>query len=242
MRNIKLSIEYDGTNFFGWQTQNNLRTVQSEIENIGEKFLKHKIKLIGAGRTDTGVHAKGQIANFKTEVNLSCKKILSAFNGLLPNDIAIYDVEDVDIFYNSRFDAKLREYSYTISKIPTAILKNFSIEIFYPLDIKKMNKCAKNLIGKFDFSSFCKSIDEVKNTICEVKFAEWREENQLLIFSIKANRFIHGMVRAIVGTLIDVGRKKISIEEFNKIFFSKNRIFASQSAPSKGLTLEKVIY
>ncbi|MBS4027680.1 MAG: tRNA pseudouridine(38-40) synthase TruA [Ignavibacteriales bacterium] len=242
MRNIKLVVEYDGTNFFGWQKQVQQRTVQEEIEKILEQVLQHTISLLGAGRTDAGVHAKGQVANFLTETPLANEKIFSALNGLLPEDIAILSVENVPPEFHSRYSAREREYVYTIATQPSALHRKFCWEFFFSLDIERMNAAAVQISGEHNFSSFCKNISEQENTACTVYSAEWKRELPFLKFTIRGNRFLHGMVRTLVGTLVDVGRDAVTLEEFSTILHSHNRSNASQSAPAKGLCLEKVIY
>jgi tRNA pseudouridine38-40 synthase len=242
MRNIVLVLEYDGTNFFGWQRQAKGRTVQEEIEKQSEIILQEKISLTGAGRTDSGVHARGQVANFFTTSLLPVSKIQYALNGLLPEDIAITASFEVPSEFHSRYSATQRKYSYTIAKLPTALHRKFCWEYFFPLDIEAMNSAASQLIGEMDCSSFCKSDAEVEHKICSIAFAHWMEDEQFLRFQICGNRFLHGMVRAIVGTLVDVGRKAITQEDFLNIIHSRDRTKASQSAPARGLCLEKIEY
>jgi tRNA pseudouridine38-40 synthase len=242
MRNIKLIVEYDGTNYVGWQRQENGKSIQGEIESVLNQVLREKVNVIGAGRTDAGVHARGQVSNFRTESKLDISEIKGGLNGLLPDDIVIHAVEEVPIDFHARYSAKERQYSYLITKAPSALIRNYSWLVKYPLDVELMQQVTGTLIGKHDFESFCKANSDVDNHFCTVTSASWHQEGSLLIFIINADRFLHGMVRALVGTMIDVGRGYTSFEDFKKILEKKNRAEAGMSAPAKGLVLEKVIY
>lgn len=242
MTNIKLTIEYDGTDFFGWQIQPKKRTVQKEIENALNKITGEKIRITGAGRTDTGVHAINQVANFLTDSNIGDKTIKKALNGILPKDIIIKNTEKTYIDFNSRFDALTRTYKYIIHKGRTAINRRFCREIFYNIDSDLIKEASDLLIGKKDFKSFCKIDESRKNSICNIKKAEWIEKPDEYIFRVESNRFLHKMVRTIVGTLIDIGRKKITPEHFLEIFYSHDRRKAGATAPAKGLFLESISY
>lgn len=242
MFNYLLSIQYDGTKFFGWQNQNNLRTVQGEIEKAISIILKKEVNIIGAGRTDAGVHALGQKANFRVEESLNIYRFGYSLNSILPNDISITELKEVPENFHARFDAKKRSYIYLISKKKTPFYNNYSY--YYPLDldINYLNKISLSLIGEKDFTSFCKKCDEVANKICTVHKARWYQKNDLTIFKITANRYLRGMVRAIVGTLLMAEKNKLSKEELNELINHKNREFAGENVPAKGLFLYKVEY
>lgn len=242
MRNIKLLIEYDGTSYVGWQRQENGKSIQAEIECVLKMILQEDVNLIGAGRTDAGVHARGQVANFRTETKLDLYEIKGGLNGLLPDDIAIHEVEEVPIDFHARYSAKERYYSYLITKDPSALMRHFSWFVKYRLDVELMQQATKAILGKHDFESFCKVNSEVDHHVCDVKSAEWIVEGQLLWFRISADRFLHGMVRSLVGTMVDVGRGYLSFSDYLSIMEKKNRAEAGMSAPAKGLVLEKVIY
>ncbi len=242
MRNIKLLIEYDGTNYCGWQRQENGLTIQAEIENVLSKVLQENVSIIGAGRTDAGVHARGQVANFRTETSLELKEIHSALNGLLPEDIVIHSVEDVHIDFHARYSAKERVYSYCITQRPTALTRLYSWHLNYNLKLDVMRWAAASIIGVHDFESFCKANSEVDHHRCNVMAAQWECEDARLKFTIRADRFLHGMVRALVGTMVNVGRGYTRLEEFVKILEKKNRSEAGQAAPAKGLVLEEIVY
>jgi tRNA pseudouridine38-40 synthase len=242
MRNIKLTIEYDGGGFSGWQIQSDLRTVQGVLEEKLNNLFNEKIEVIGSGRTDVGAHAKGQVANFKTSSNLMIKNILNALNSLLPEDVLIKNAEEVALDFNSRFSAKSRVYEYKIHLGKTVLLRKYALEVKYKLDLEKMKKATELLIGEKDFTSFCVAESTKENNICKVISAEWRKEGEVLIFKMEANRFLHNMIRALVGTLVDVGRNYFSIEDFKDILEKKDRREAGKTAPAWGLYLVEVKY
>ena len=241
-RNIKLKIEYDGTDFHGWQIQPKLRTVQGEIQDKLETILGHKINLIGAGRTDVGVHALGQAANFKTTSELDKISIINGLNGLLPDDIVIKKIEEVDLNFNSRYDAKSRLYKYRIHLGRTAILRKHVWEVLYSLNLENILEATKKIQGEHDFSSFCVAESTKDNNACRVFSAIWEKSSDELIFKIEADRFLHAMVRSMVGTLIEVGRGYFSVSDFVNIMEAKDRKKAGPTAPACGLYLVEVKY
>ncbi len=242
MRNIKLLVEYDGTNYVGWQRQDNGLSIQGEIESAAEQVLQEKANVIGAGRTDAGVHARGQTANFRTETKLTIEQIKGGLNGLLPKDIVVLSAEEVPLDFHARFSAKERHYSYVISLQPNAIERNFAWQLSYSLDGKVLHRCAEDLLGTHDFESFCKAQADVDHYKCDVTLSSWSIANDKLRYEIHANRFLHGMVRALVGTMIDVARGFTTLDDFRVILEKKDRTAAGMAAPAKGLVLEKVIY
>ncbi len=239
---FRLIIEYDGSAYNGWQIQNGQLTVQGEIEHALKQIFSDHIGIVGAGRTDTGVHARGQVAHFDLEYQTDPGKLLRSLNGILKTDIRIKDISLVNSKFHARYSAKLREYHYCITPQPTALLRDYSWHLIYNLNLKRMNKAAKGITGRNDFTSFCRIKSEVNNHFCHIKKAKWLKKNDLLIFIIQADRFLHGMVRALVGTFVDVGRSKLNVADINDILRDKNRSLASQSAPARGLILEKVYY
>lgn len=241
-RNIKLKIEYDGTDFSGWQKQPKLRTVQGEIEEKLKKILQEKITLIGSGRTDVGVHALEQVANFKTGSKLNLVSIHRGLNSLLKEDILIKDVEEVDLDFNSRFSAKSRVYRYKICLGNDVFLRRYAWEISYCLDFSKIKKATKAILGRQDFTSFCVSKSAKPDNHCFIFRAGWKKDRKRLDFEIEADRFLHTMVRSLVGTLIDVGRGYFSLKDFTKILKAKDHKKAGLTAPAKGLYLVKVNY
>jgi tRNA pseudouridine38-40 synthase len=242
MRNIKLLIEYDGTEFVGWQVQPNGRTVQEELEKTLMGLLQETVNVIGAGRTDSGVHARGQVANFRTQSTLDLHIIKRGLNGLLSKDIVVHNVEEVSENFHARYDAKERVYRYYISQQLTALNRKYCWYLHYKLDYNVMNECAKAILGEHNFQSFCIANSAVKHHCCIVHRAQWIQQNQMLIFDIAANRFLHGMVRALVGTMVDVGRNFLTIDDFHAIMAANNRTAARASAPPRGLFLEQVNY
>jgi len=239
---FRLIIEYDGSAYKGWQIQNGQITIQGEIEHALKQIFSDHVGVIGAGRTDTGVHARGQVAHFDLEYPSEPAKLLRSLNGILNNDIRIKSVSPVDSNFHARYSAKFREYHYCISPQPTAMMRNYSWQLTYNLDLNQLNKAANCIKGKNDFTSFCRTQSDVNNHICHIKKAKWLKKDSLFVFIIQADRFLHGMVRALVGTFVDVGRNKLTVTDIKNILKARNRSTASQSAPARGLTLEKVFY
>lgn len=243
MRNIKIVLEYDGTDFVGWQRQANGRSVQEEIENVLRTVTDEYVVITGSGRTDAGVHARGQVANFKIESAITVNDLRRALNGLLSDEIVVHSVEEVDERFSARYSARERTYRYFISRTATAINRRFCWQLFYPLDIGLMNQANGLVVRTKDFQSFCRANAGVDNFLCNVFEARWEERSPGdLVFVIRANRFLHGMVRALVGTIVDVGRGYLSLEEFQRIIEAKDRRRAGMAAPPQGLFLEEVLY
>ena len=241
-KNFKITLEYDGTDFVGWQRQKNGRSVQEVIENALHTITREQITVTGAGRTDSGVHARGQVANFRADTQMSTDELLRAMNGLTPDDVAIYSLVEAADTFSARYSAKEREYRYYISRMPSVFDRKFSWRAGYALDILLMNTVSSSLIGIHDFQSFCKIDSTVENYFCSVSFAQWEGDDRKIVFTIRANRFLHGMVRALVGTIVNVGRGYTPHKDFAVIMQSKNRSNAGQAAPPQGLFLERVIY
>ena len=241
MHRIKLTIEYDGTAYYGWQFQKNQVSVQEEIERALSIIFKMDIRIIGAGRTDTGVHARNQIAHLDVpEFDLS--KLKQSLNGILKVDIRIKDVTECAADFHARFDASKRYYRYQICQIATAINRAFAWQIFFPINIALMQEGAEIIAGAKDFKSFCKTKSDVKNHLCDIFESHWFIKDDLLVYEIAANRFLHGMVRAIVGTLIDLGRGQIDLAFLKKIIEGRDRTQVLNTAPAHGLFLEKIVY
>ena len=242
-RTCKLTLEYDGTDFVGWQYQTNGRSVQEIVEKALSQILREEIKVVGAGRTDSGVHAKGQVASFTLESSLDCNAIVRGLNGVLPDDVAALDVKDVADGFNARYDAKSRSYQYVIVNRPSVLSRRFAWVIGYKLDIDAMRGCLDEIRGTHSFESFCKVDSNVEHHRCAVLHASWEERaEQEFVFEITANRFLYGMVRALVGTMVDIGRGHTPQSSFKQILESKDRRNAGVSAPSKGLFLIHVDY
>lgn len=242
MKNYKLIIQYDGSNYSGWQIQKNSGSVQQTISESIEVVLKEKVNLIGSGRTDSGVHAIGQVANFRTETVIDIYRFKHSLNSILPPDILVSSMEDVDFEFHSRFDAKKRTYLYLLTQTRSPFYKNYSY--FYPrnIDIEKLNSLSSLFLGEKNFTSFSKKNSEIENKNCTVYKSFWRKRGELILFSIKASRYLHGMVRTIVGTLLNAQDQKDPENFINEIFNSENREDAFESVPAKGLFLYKVEY
>ena len=237
-----IEIMFDGTAYHGWQVQPNSSTVQQQINQAISIILGENINVVGAGRTDTGVHAKQMFAHFDSSVSFEVKDLVYKLNSYLKNDISILRVFEVNDSAHSRFDAISRKYEYLINFNKNPFLINKSWYFQRELDIDLMNDASKLLLNYTDFTSFSKLHTQTKTNNCVVKMAICEIVNDTLIFSIEADRFLRNMVRAIVGTLVAVGEKKISIEEFVEIIESKNRSKAGASVPACGLYLVSIKY
>ena len=240
-----VKLAYNGIPFFGWQIQPEQISVQEVLEHTFSLFLKEKIEITGCGRTDTGVHAKEYFAHFDFDKILNeneLKKLVFRLNSFLPKEIVIYEIRLVSPQAHARFDAISRTYCYyvDIEKNPFTYL--YAYRVFEKLDIEAMNRAAALLLQNKDFESFSKVHTEVHHFECEVTESMWYKEDKQLIFRITANRFLRNMVRAIVGTLLRVGKGKIDVEEFQNIINQKNRKYAGMSVPAHALFLEKVRY
>lgn len=251
MRNIKLVVEYDGTNYCGWQIQPGVNTIQGVIESCLTKIVKADTQIIGAGRTDAGVHALGQVANFKTNSKMTTEQFKIALNSILPKDIVIKEVDEVDHNFHARYSAVSRTYEYTIinAKTPSAFLRNYAYLVPKPLDINLMADACNILLGIHDFSSFASGSDPLDNFIrnvteakCWIQDNEYRYSGKIIKFRISANAFLRGMVRAIVGTLIEIGKGKIMPDKLIEILEARDRSKAGYNVPAKGLCLVRVDY
>jgi len=242
MFNYKLTIQYDGTDYAGWQIQENALTIQEVISKSIKQILQEEVNLIGAGRTDAGVHALGQVANFNVSRQLDISKFNYSLNAVLPKDISVTNIETVEENFHSRFSAKKRSYIYLISNQKSPFFERYSYTSFFEFKYEKMNELSSAILGAHDFTSFSKINTEVQNKICEVFEARWRRQKNLLIFYIEANRFLYGMVRAIVGSLLRAYSSEEGISYLNNIFNQKDRIAAADAVPAKGLFLYKVKY
>jgi tRNA pseudouridine38-40 synthase len=245
MHNIKITIEYDGTNYRGWQYQkNSRRTLQEVIEKTLRLILQEKVKLIASGRTDAGVHAKAQVANFKTDTRIPLKKLKQALNSLLPDDIVITKASEVNLQFHARFDAKSKIYRYTIlnKKHPSALWRNFAYFVPYGLDFKLMQKAARLLLGRHNFGCFQARDKKPRSSVRIIKRIRLSREGDFIFIDIQANSFLYKMVRNIAGTLIEIGRKKLSPISIQKLLTSGNRQLAGPTAPGHGLCLLQVKY
>ena len=245
MRNIKLVIEYEGTNYQGWQVQPKGSTIQGTIEEKLALLTGETICLVASGRTDAGVHAFGQVAHFKTKGKMDVQSIQRALNSLLPPDILIQRAEEVEEGFHARKHSKSKVYEYRIlnRNLRSVFHRGYAWHIPRKLDFEEMKKAARNLIGEHDFSSFRSVGSPTRTAIRRVIRVEWKKARDGLIrFEIEANGFLKQMVRAMVGTLVEVGKGKMSAEEFRRVLYSKDRKRAGPTAPAHGLFLKEVKY
>ena len=236
-----IDISYDGSNYHGWQIQPNADTVQHQINLAFSTILNEEINVLGAGRTDTGVHAKKMIAHFDTNQTIDFVKFKYRINGFLKNDISLNDIYKVKEDAHARFSAISRTYEYRVSRTKNPFSLN-SYFLIRDLDFQSMKKACKFLHGNHDYTSFAKLHSENYTNNCEVYIANWKEDENFLIFTIKANRFLRNMVRALVGTLIEIGEGKISFSDIETILMSKDRAKAGYSVPANGLSLIDIEY
>jgi len=241
-RNIKLIVEYDGTEFCGYQIQQNDRTVQAELERSLSMLTNEQVRLTAAGRTDSGVHALGQVVNFKTDSQLPLDVFIRGGNTRLPRDVRIVAAEDVADDFNARYSARRRTYRYFITTKTKAIGRQYAWYYWNELDIEKMNACCTDILGEHDFSSFCQAKSEVDNYLCDVRYAHWQQLKNEYIFEIQANRFLHNMVRTLVGTMVEIGDPRLQSAEMKDILLAEDRTAAGPTAPALGLFLMSVDY
>ena len=237
-----ITFSYDGTRYHGWQIQPNGDSVQERLQGALSTLLRQKISVTGAGRTDAGVHARMMVAHFDGGP-VDTKQLAYKLNKLLPYDIAVQKVEQVSDELHARFSATSRTYHYYIHTVKDPFRKAYSCELHYPLDFYRMNEAARILMTYDDFGAFCKSGADVKTTLCHVTQARWVQTSaSSWYFEITANRFLRNMVRAVVGTLIDVGRGRLTLDEFRKVIEGKQRTEAGESMPGNALFLEDIQY
>ena len=245
-----ITLSFDGARYHGWQIQPNGPSIQEKLQWALSTLLREDIQVTGAGRTDAGVHARMMVAHFDFSGEwegqrqmLDCIQLAYKLNRLLPQDIAVQKVEHVSNDMHARFSAIARTYHYYIHTVKDPFLRTTSCELHYPLDFDKMNEAAALLLTYDDFGAFCKAHADVKTTLCKVTAAQWHQTSPTSwYFEITANRFLRNMVRAVVGTLVDVGRGRLSIDDFRKVVEGKRRTEAGESMPAHALFLEDVQY
>ena len=244
MRNIVIKISYLGTNYSGWQVQPNAESISEMIINAIYKITKTKVNLYGSGRTDAGVHAYGQVANFYTESNIAVEKFPSAINAFLPKDIVIIDAWEEVHNFNSRFNAKSKTYEYKVlnSNVQSPFWVDRAWQVGYELDLELMKKATEILIGEHDFRSFMASGSSVKDTVRTIYSLDISKTDELITFRVSGSGFLYNMVRIIVGLLISVGRGKVPLSRVSEILEVKDRTKGEITAPSCGLYLVKVEY
>lgn len=238
-----ITFSYDGTRYHGWQIQPNGNSVQAEMQKALTTLLRQPVEVVAAGRTDAGVHAAMMVAHFDTDVVFQTSQLAYQLNRLLPRDIAVDHLKAVPDEMHARFSARSRTYHYFIHTRKDPFVEQYSCLMHYKLNFQLMNEAGRILTTYDDFGAFCKTHTDVKTTICQVTEARWEQLNSHRYkFTITANRFLRNMVRAVVGTLVDVGRGRLSIEEFRGIIESGNRCRAGESMPAKALFLANVTY
>lgn len=236
-------LSYDGTNYHGWQIQPNGISVQEVLMKALSTFLRKPIEVVGAGRTDAGVHARLMVAHFDFDAELDCATVVDKLNRLLPPDVAVHRVRRVKSDAHARFDATYRTYKYYITTCKDPFSRAFSWRIFQTLDFEKMNEAAQTLFDYIDFTSFSKLHTDVKTNNCKMMYACWEQIGEHnWVFTIQADRFLRNMVRAVVGTLVEVGKGKLTVEGFRKVIEEKNRCSAGTSVPGNALFLVDVGY
>lgn len=237
-----LDVSYKGTRYHGWQIQNNAFTVQEALEIGLSTYFRTPISVMGSGRTDTGVHAIMQICHFETNQEIDREKFLRAINGILPKDISINSIREVKPNAHARFSTKSRSYVYRMILQKSPFIEDYVWRHYFNPDIDRMNEAAKILLEHDDFECFSKIHTDVKHFRCKIKSAHWEQKDGELQFHITANRFLRGMVRAIVGTLVSIGLGKREPEEMHQIIESRDREKAGKSAPASGLFFSHIEY
>lgn len=244
MRNLLLTIKYDGSNYHGWQVQSNSLSVQEVFQNAVEKVFLSRLDVIGCSRTDSGVHANMYCVSLRTDMNISDTGVILALNANLPDDIAVIDCRRVDDDFHPRYSCKSKEYVYKIynSRIRNPFYTKYALHYKYPIDADYLNKECKAFIGTFDYSGFCCSACDVKDTVRTVKSAKVWREGDMVFFSVEADGFLYNMVRIMAGTLLFIAQGKIKEGELADIIKSKDRTKAGRTAPAHGLYLNKINY
>ncbi len=244
MRNLLLTISFDGTAYHGWQVQDNAVTVQQTLQDALEQICSRRDNVVGCSRTDAGVHANMYCCNIRTEHPIPCDKLVTALNAVLPRDIAVLDCKEVDFDFHARYDCKSKEYIYRIWNSPNKnpFLYNYSLHYKYPLDEEFLSSQAKQFIGTHDFSSFCAAGSSVEDTVRTVMNASVERNGDEVIFRVEADGFLYNMVRIMTGTLIDISRGRLPENSIPQIIEAKNRFAAGYTAPARGLYLNKIHY
>ena len=243
LQRFKLLLQYDGSDFSGWQRQNNKRTVQGSLEDAVKKICKFKkrIPIYGSGRTDAGVHSLGQVAHVDVPFEIKSNELQNALNGNLPNDCRILNVSKVGETFHARYSAKKRYYKYQVYQGESILYRNQSW-VLQSLDINHLNQLAKLILGEHDFLSFCKFRKDVKSTNCFIYTSLWKYDKNMLTYFIEANRFLHHMIRYLVGTMIAVIHGRYTEEEFTMLLFNPKKDVKIFKAPAAGLILNKIDY
>jgi len=245
MRNLRLQLEYDGTDFHGWQRQPGIRTVQGTLEHALATVLRHPADVWGCARTDAGVHARGYVANFHTDSDVGVERLKSGLNGCLPEDVVVVSAIDAPTDFHARFSARARRYTYRITTTPTALERRFSYHVHHPLDVARMREAGAHLVGEHDFTSFTAQANEA-NPVCALRVVDVVDapdgcEGRIDV-TVESNRFLFHMVRVIAGTLMEVGRGRMEPERMDAILRKRDRRAAGPTAAARGLMLVGVRY
>ena len=239
----KLTFEYDGTDFSGWQKQPEGRTVQGVVEKALSTFYQQEISIVGQGRTDSGVHAKAQVVHADLPGSYSISKLYRAMSGLLQNDVALLETKKVKDDFHARFHAISRSYQYKVVERKSPLMRRYSWVVFKPISFERLSDCAKIIQGEHDFINFCIPPDEPEmTTICTISKSRWKKENDTLVYEIEGNRFLRHLVRRLVGTMIIVSDGTLKMDDFKILLSGKETDRKGHSAPAKGLTLTGVQY
>lgn len=246
MRRIVITLEYDGTDFLGWQLQPQVRTVQGVVEDAVRRATDAEKRVVvhGSGRTDTGVHAAGQVAHFDTDSDLAASTLVRAVNHWLPDDVSILGARETNREFHARFSASKKLYRYRIllSPVPRPLRNRFACRVFEQMAVGRMKTCARRLLGTHDFASFTSSGSGVRSTVRRIFRSEWDEQEDELLYFVEGNGFTYNMVRALVGTMLEVGRGKIDVRDFEEIMRARDRSAAGPTAEARGLMLVRVDY
>ena len=244
MRNLKITIQYDGSAYHGWQVQKNALTVQEAFQNAVEKVFKKRLDVIGCSRTDSGVHANMYVLTLKTDMDIDSQGVVLALNTKLPADIAVVDCEECDGDFHPRYSCKSKEYVYKLynGKIRNPFLKDYAYHYRYDIDADYLCKQAQAFVGTYDYSGFCSAKSDVEDTVRTVKKFDVTREGDMVYFTVEADGFLYNMVRIMVGTLLFVSEGKIKEGELLDVIKSKDRKKAGKTAPPQGLYLNKINY
>lgn len=244
MRNLLMTIQYDGSDYHGWQVQSNALTVQEVFQNAVEKVFRSRLDIKGCSRTDSGVHANMYCVSLKTDMNIDCLGALRAMNTALPPDIAVIDCREVSSDFHPRYSCKSKEYVYKIynGSIRNPFLQKYAFHYRYALDAELMDREAQAFLGKHDFSGFCSARSDIEDTVRCVKNVSVKREGDMVLFTVEADGFLYNMVRIMVGTLLFVNEGKIKPGELKDVIESKDRSRAGKTAPPQGLYLNRVNY
>lgn len=244
MRNLKITIQYDGSAYHGWQVQKNALTVQEVFQNAVEKVFKKRLDVVGCSRTDSGVHANMYVLTLKTDMDIDSNGVVFALNSKLPADIAVIDCEECDGDFHPRYSCKSKEYVYKLynGKIRNPFLKDYAYHYRYEIDVDYLCREAQAFVGTYDYSGFCSAKSDVEDTVRTVKKFEVCRDGDMVYFTVEADGFLYNMVRIMVGTLLFVSEGKIKEGELSRIIKSKDRKKAGKTAPPQGLYLNKINY